>query len=103
MSIKIPGVGKKIDKYNYSVELDNKNDVCINIKYEKVNAYNVMKKEQKSFEIKTDTRWADANKIVEVIKKHLENGLEVKNVKITEDKQRMYLWIDGDQFTGNSI
>lgn len=103
MSIKLPGIGKKIDQYNYCVALDNKNDVCINIKYEKENSYKVVNKEQKAFEIRTDTRWPDANNIVEVIKKHLGDGLKGQNVVIREDKQRMYLWFDMDQFTGNSI
>ena len=103
MSIKLPGVGKKIDQYIYCVALDNKNNVCINIKYEKVNTYNIACKEQKIFEIRTDIRWPDVNKIVEVIKKHLEDGLNGKNVRIKEDKPRMYLWVEMDQFTGNSL
>lgn len=103
MSIKIPGVGKKIDKYSYCVALDNENDVCINIKYKKENHYNAVLQVQKAYEIRADIRWPDAEKIVEVIKGHLEEGLNGKSVKITEDKPRMYLWFDSDQFTGNSI
>lgn len=103
MSIKIPGVGKKIDEYSYCVALDNKNDVCINIKYEKKNHYNAILQVQKAYEIRSDIRWPDVEKIVEVIKGHLEEGLNGKSVKITEDKERMYLWFDSDQFTGNSI
>ncbi len=103
MSIKIPGVGKKIDKYSYCVALDNKNNVCINIKYENENHYNVMPQVQKTYEIRSDIRWPDVKRIVKVIKEHLEEGLNGKSVKITEDKKRMYLWFDSDQFTGNSI
>ena len=102
MSIKIPGVGKRIDKYSYCVALDNKNDVCINIKYEKENHY-AMIQVQKAYEIRSDIRWPDVEAIVTVIKGHLEDGLNGKSVKISEDKKRMYLWFDSDQFTGNSV
>ena len=83
--------------------MDNKNDDCKNIKYEKENRYNAMLQVQKAYEIRSDNRWPDVEKIVEVIKGHLEQGLKGKSVKITEDQQRMYLWFDSDQFTGNSI
>ncbi|MCR5452358.1 MAG: hypothetical protein K6F00_07025 [Lachnospiraceae bacterium] len=101
MSLKIPGVGNKIEEYQYCVAKDNENAVCVIIKYDK--SGNLAQRVQKAFEIRPDTRWPDPDIIVEILKYLLDQGLIRKNVKIREDKARMYIWFDDNQFTGNSI
>lgn len=101
MSLKMPGVGSKIEEYQYYISKDNQNAVCVAIKYVKPDT--TAKRVQKSFEIRSDTRWSNPDRIVEVLKGLLGDGLTGKNVKISEDKPRMYIWFGNNQFAGNSI
>lgn len=97
----MPSVGSKIEEYQYCISKDNQNAVCVAIEY--VKSDTTAKRVQKSFEIRSDTRWPDPDRIVEVLKGLLADGLTGKNVKIREDKPRMYIWFGNNQFTGNSI
>ena len=101
MSVKIPGVGKSLEKFEYTVNKDNKNAVSVNIMG--VNPGTIPKPVQRTYEVRTDTRRPDSDVIVSAIKGVLAAGLAGKKVKVREDKERDYLWFDDDQFTGNRV
>lgn len=104
MSLKLPGVGKALDNYSYSVALDNGGDnILVAIKYKIVNRYGVEKQTYKLFEIRPDMRWKNPEMILSTVKNHLENGLQKEKVIVREDKPREYIWFKDDQFTGNSV
>lgn len=101
MSLKLPGIGKKIDSYSYCVAIDNVDDINVLIKFTVKNYYGVSVKKNKIIEIHTDLRWKQGELIVEMIQAALNDGLvNNKKIVIKEDKNRYYIWINDMQFTG---
>lgn len=100
MSLKIPGIGKKIDEYTYCIGADNQGGICIHIKFEICNTYGKPVLKRKTFEIQTDDRHSDTRHSIDLLTELLEKGLNGATVKITEDKDRAYLYFDKYQFTG---
>ena len=103
MSVKLPGIGQKVSSYKYVVTRDSQNDIFVSVIFCKLDKYNNSVKQQKTFEIRKDTRWANEENIIQAIEKHLQDGLSGKLVKVREDKNRMYVFFNNDKFTGNSI
>lgn len=60
------------------------------------------KNRQKAFEIRTNTRWLDSD-IMKIVKEFSDDGINGNLVKIREGSDRVYLWFNHHQFTGNRI
>jgi len=100
MSLKLPGVGKKIEKYDYKIDKMGDTTISITITYVDLSGY---KRQSKLFEIRSDIRWKDIDIIVKVVDEVLSEGLGERIVRIRIDKDRTFLWIDKYQFTGNEM
>lgn len=95
MSLKLPGIGKTVDSYSYQI-IKGTDTVRVIIDYQAG-----AKNGTVTFELRTDPQFKTTEAIVNKVKEDLEMGHSRKRVEIREYKERMYIYINFDQFTGN--
>lgn len=95
MSLKLPGIGMPVDSYSYQIATS-ANIVNVIIDYQAGSKNGTV-----TFELRTDPQFKTTEAIVNKVKEDLEMGHSRKRVEIREYKERMYIYINFDQFTGN--
>ena len=94
MSIKLPGIGKRISNFQFSSLIDNQGFVQVSITSPEGN---------KHFELRPDTNWDTAETIKAAVDTFLTLGQGPKNVKISDYKERSYLFFGDYQFSGEEM
>ena len=103
MALKIPGIGKLIRKFGYAVTIDNTGECIITIIRYFDNRRNGSVEKYLFIELKTDERYKKSDYIREVLLDLFSSGNNDEIVRIREDTDRIYIWVNEKQFTGKII
>ena len=101
--LKIPNVSAKLNSFKFSTIINENGEIELTITFSKQNKSGSNVSKTQNYIISTDIRCNNINDIKSTIDRCLNNAQGPNTVILRYDKNRNYIWLDGNQFTGRKI